>query len=152
MPDPASHNTMFISQRGRRLSYQLRFKDGVTFKAAIKCIGKRKAQTLHSQVEFVANLLKTTPPECNYDEIDDLSFEILQHNELGGVYKDSAPTKSSSPNESLEMKLIKSRINSSPENSVSFKKGGETIHINTTTDKPIKNEELAVNEKGAFTV
>ena len=93
-PDPASSTTVFISQRGRRISFKLKFFDPFTFRAAIKCMGRNKGQSIRKQIEFIAKVLDTTPPDNVMENIDNLleSFEII-HTDVGGVFDETATSQ-----------------------------------------------------------
>lgn len=123
---------MFISQRGRRLSFRLRFTDSIIFRAAIKSLGRNKGQMLRSQIEFIASLLHTTPPDT-FDE-EDFSYEIIQ---LDGGQDSQALT---TPPEELEMVPLPHRANIT-DGAVSFKKGSETVQILSAAAVPTAAEE-----------
>ena len=130
-PDPATTATVFISQRGRRLSFRLRFTDTIIFRAAIKSLGRNKGQMLRSQIEFIASLLHTTPPDT-FDE-EEFSYEIIQ---LDGGQDSQAVT---TPPEVLEMvPLPRANITDS---AVSFKKGSETVQILSAAVPTVAEEE-----------
>lgn len=130
-PDPATTATVFISQRGRRLSFRLRFTDPITFRAAIKSLGRNKGQMLRSQVEFIASLLHTTPPDT-FDE-EEFSYEIIQ---LDGGQDPQAVT---TPPEELEMVPLHRPTNM--DSAVSFKKGSETVQILSTAVSTVAGGE-----------
>lgn len=130
-PDPATTATVFISQRGRRLSFRLRFTDPIIFRAAIKSLGRNKGQMLRSQIEFIASLLHTTPPNT-FDE-EEFSYEIIQLD--GG----QAPQGETTPPEELEMVPLPKPTDL--DSAVSFKKGSETVQILSTAMSSLGDEE-----------
>ena len=101
------------------------------FRAAIKSLGRNKAQMLRSQLEFIASLLHTTPPET-YEE-DELSYEIIQ---LDGGRDQQALT---TPTEELEMVPLPRVVDM--DNAVSFKKDSESVQILSTAVLRDKEEE-----------
>ena len=55
-------------------------------------MGRNKTQCIRQQIEFIAKLLDTTPPDNVVDQEDSLleSFEII-HSDVGGVFDKTTP-------------------------------------------------------------